>query len=142
MGSVNVDASLVSEGPLDNKKASKPGSSSRINTQTEISGTETGELNQSEETVPPSAETGDLNVWDQISEALDAKKEKVSQESGWGKTNKKLQVVDRTSFVKNAKMVQPSQGNRWRKNASRVQQLGEIVLRNRVQLVNHGPIKL
>ncbi|XP_075523911.1 coilin-like isoform X2 [Primulina tabacum] len=124
-GSVNVDASLVSEGPLDNKKASKPGSSSRINTQTEISGTETGELNQSEETVPPSAETGDLNVWDQISEALDAKKEKVSQESSWGKTNKKLQVVDRTSFVKNAKMVRPSQGNRWRKNASRVQQLGE-----------------
>ncbi|XP_073132679.1 LOW QUALITY PROTEIN: coilin [Henckelia pumila] len=123
-GPVNVDASLVREGPLDNKNASKPGSFSPINTQTEISITETGELNQSEETVPPSAETEDLNVWDQISEVLDAKKEELSKESSWGKSNKKLQLVERT-LVKNAKKMQPSQGNRGSKNASRVQPLVE-----------------
>ncbi|KZV17803.1 coilin [Dorcoceras hygrometricum] len=116
---VNVNSGLVSEGPLENTSASKPGSSSRINTQAVISitHTETKGLKQSEETVLPSAETGELNVWDQISEALDAKKEELSQDSSWGKNSKKLQLVERTGFVKNAKNVLPSQENRGRKNA-------------------------
>lgn len=38
-GPRDVDASSVSEGPLDDKNASKPGSSSFINTQTVISST-------------------------------------------------------------------------------------------------------
>ncbi|XP_075504738.1 coilin-like isoform X1 [Primulina tabacum] len=119
-GPGNVDASLASEGPLDNKNASKPVSSCHINTQTVISSAETRELNQSEETVPPTAKTGGLDVWDQITEALDAKKEELSQESSWGKNPKKLQLVERTSFVKNAKKVQPSQRNRWMKNVMTV----------------------
>ncbi|KAG8366017.1 hypothetical protein BUALT_Bualt17G0032400 [Buddleja alternifolia] len=72
--------------------------------------------------VPPYLENDGLNLWDQVSEALSAKKEQLSKENSWGKTPKKVQLSYENSWGKNAKKVQQSPSrNKWGKNTEKVQ---------------------
>ncbi|GFQ03280.1 coilin [Phtheirospermum japonicum] len=79
------------------------------------------------QTVVPSSETGGENIWDELGEALSAKKEQLSKENGWGpwaKTPKKVQHTPpppENSWGKNGKKVQPSPQSGWGKNAQKVQ---------------------
>ncbi|KAL0336065.1 UNVERIFIED_CONTAM: Coilin [Sesamum radiatum] len=78
---------------------------------------DTTELNQGKETQPPTS----VNIWDQISETLNAKKEELSKEKGWGTTPKKVQPSQENSWGKNAKKVQQSPQSGWVKSAQKVQ---------------------
>ncbi|KAL0364236.1 UNVERIFIED_CONTAM: Coilin [Sesamum angustifolium] len=78
---------------------------------------DTTELNQGKETQPPTS----VNIWDQISETLNAKKEELSKEKGWGTTPKKVQPSQENSWGKNSKKVQQSPQSGWVKSAQKVQ---------------------
>ncbi|KAL3649816.1 hypothetical protein CASFOL_006219 [Castilleja foliolosa] len=75
----------------------------------------------------PRSETGGENIWDELGEALSAKKEQLSKENGWGpwaKTPKKVQPTlppPEKSWCKNGKKVQPSPKSGSGKNAQKVQ---------------------
>ncbi|KAH6826670.1 hypothetical protein C2S53_002913 [Perilla frutescens var. hirtella] len=79
---------------------------------------ETPEPKQGKETQPLTAEVGG-SVWDQLSETLNAKKEQLSKQNGWGSTPPKKVVVvsQENSWGKNAKQLQASSpGSNWGKN--------------------------
>ncbi|KAI3467611.1 hypothetical protein Pfo_024274 [Paulownia fortunei] len=106
-GPGNEALSWVSEGSTGNENTPKtvlPGSNDK-------------------QTVVPCPEIGGVNIWDQVSEALNAKKEQLSNENGWGRTPlpKKVQLSQENSWGKNAKKVQPSPESSWGKNAEKVQ---------------------
>lgn len=60
-------------------------------------------------------------MWDQLSEALHAKKEQLSKENGWGSTPKKVVISCDNSWGKNAKKMQPSPGSNWGKKQQQSQ---------------------
>ncbi|KAL1550390.1 coilin-like isoform X2 [Salvia divinorum] len=72
------------------------------------------ESDQGKETQLPSGEIGG-GIWDQLSEALKAKKEQLSKENGWGSTPKKVELSHENSRGKNEKKVQASPGSNWDK---------------------------
>lgn len=63
-------------------------------------------------------ENGAVSIWDEVTEALNAKKEQLSK-NGWGITPKKVQPPQESGWGKNAKKVQPSSAQR--KNEPKVQ---------------------
>ncbi|KAG6429263.1 hypothetical protein SASPL_107308 [Salvia splendens] len=71
---------------------------------------DTQESDQGKEAQLPSGEIGG-GIWDQLSEALKAKKEQLSKENGWGSTPKKVVVSHENSRGKNEKKVQASPGS-------------------------------
>ncbi|KAK6160289.1 hypothetical protein DH2020_003670 [Rehmannia glutinosa] len=75
---------------------------------------DTIELSQDKEAQSRTSEIGGVNIWDELGEALNARKEQLSKENGWGKTPKKLQLTY-------AKKVQPSPASNGGKNAHKVQ---------------------
>ncbi|KAK4429761.1 Coilin [Sesamum alatum] len=131
----NEAVSQVSEGSVGNKNAPKallPCS----NDQQIVMPSDAAELNQGKETQPPTS----VDIWDLISETLNAKKEELSKGKGWGTTPKKVQPPQDNIWGKNAKKVKPSpesgwgkslvkvqtlQDNSWGKNAKRIQQSPE-----------------
>lgn len=60
-------------------------------------------------------------MWDQLSNALNAKKEQLSKENGWTSTPKKVVVSHENSWGKNGKKLRPSSspselaGSKWGK---------------------------
>ncbi|KAL8037805.1 hypothetical protein ABFX02_11G061700 [Erythranthe guttata] len=104
----NKSVSLVSEGSVPNEIAPETFLPSGSDKQT---------------VVVPSPETGGASIWDEFSEALNAKKEQLSKENGWGITPKKVQPSQDNGWGSNAKKVQPpSPGNNsWGKNVRKVQ---------------------
>ncbi|GMY26340.1 coilin isoform X2 [Fagus crenata] len=69
LDSAKVVVSVVNEDPVDNQIA--------------VSGF--GVSNNNKETPAPTRENGEVNVWDEISQALNTKKAQLSQEDGWSK---------------------------------------------------------
>ncbi|KAL3819295.1 hypothetical protein ACJIZ3_005200 [Penstemon smallii] len=112
---INGASSWVSEVPVGKENAPKTVSPSTNDEQTVISSSEFGELIQGKETQPSTAENGGADIWDQISEALSAKKEELSTNNNWGKSPKKVQVSQ------NAIIVRPPPANSWGKNTKKVQ---------------------
>ncbi|KAL6547423.1 hypothetical protein OROMI_023144 [Orobanche minor] len=75
----------------------------------QLSESSLGNENAAKETVlPGSPEAGGVDVWEQLGEALSAKKEQLSKESGWGQPPKKVQPSPRSVWGKNAQKVQSS----------------------------------
>ncbi|KAL0357850.1 UNVERIFIED_CONTAM: Coilin [Sesamum calycinum] len=107
----------VSEGSAGKKNAPKAVLPSSNDQQIDLPSPDTTELNQGKETQPPTS----VNIWDQISETLNAKKEELSKEKGWGTTPKKVQPSQENSWGKNAKKVQQSPQSGWVKSAQKVQ---------------------
>ncbi|KAL7116807.1 hypothetical protein ACP275_03G028700 [Erythranthe tilingii] len=107
-GQGNKSVGLASEGSVPNEIAPETFLPSSSDKQT---------------VVVPSSETGGASIWDEFSEALNAKKEQLSKENGWGITPKKVQPSQGNDWGSNAKKVQPpSPGNNsWGKNVRKVQ---------------------
>lgn len=67
-------------------------------------------------------------MWDQLSDALNAKKEQLSKENGWSSTPKKVVVSHENSWGKNEKKLRPSPspsesaGSKWGKNNTQKRQ--------------------
>ncbi|XP_057776809.1 coilin [Salvia miltiorrhiza] len=116
----NKTVACVNEASTSNVNALKtalPGSSGEP---TAEPSPDTQESDQGKEMQLPSGEIGG-SVWDQLSEALNAKKDQLSKENGWGSTPKKVVVSHENSWGKNAKKVQPSPGSNWEKNSQKPQ---------------------
>ncbi|KAG6422358.1 hypothetical protein SASPL_118926 [Salvia splendens] len=110
----NKDVTRVNEASTSNINALKtalPGSSGEPASEPSP---DTRESDHGKETQQPSGEIGG-SVWDQLSEALCAKKEQLSKENGWGSTPKKVVISSDNSWGKNAKKMQPSPGSNWGK---------------------------
>ncbi|KAG6426763.1 hypothetical protein SASPL_110997 [Salvia splendens] len=75
---------------------------------------DTQESDQGKERQLPNEEIGG-GIWDQLSEALKAKKEQLSKVNGWDSTPKKAVVSHENSWGKNEKKVQASPGSNWDK---------------------------
>ncbi|KAL7093795.1 hypothetical protein ACP275_11G061700 [Erythranthe tilingii] len=107
-GQGNKSVGLASEGSVPNEIAPETFLPSSSDKQT---------------VVVPSSETGGASIWEEFSEALNAKKEQLSKENGWGITPKKVQPSQDNDWGSNAKKVQPpSPGNNsWGKNVRKVQ---------------------
>ncbi|KAL0421466.1 UNVERIFIED_CONTAM: Coilin [Sesamum latifolium] len=109
----NEDVSQVTEGSTGNKNAPKAVLPSSNDQQIDTPSPDTTELNQGKETQPPTS----VNIWDQISETLNAKKEELLKEKGWSTTPKKVQPSQENNWGKNAKKVQQSPESGWWKSA-------------------------
>ncbi|XP_075660040.1 coilin isoform X3 [Castanea sativa] len=59
-----------------------------VDNQTAVSGF--GASNNNKETPAPTRENGEVNVWEEISQALDTKKAQLSQEDGWSREESSL----------------------------------------------------
>lgn len=59
-----------------------------VDNQTSVSGF--GASNNNKETPAPTRENGEVNVWEEISQALDTKKAQLSQEDGWSREESSL----------------------------------------------------
>ncbi|XP_047961098.1 coilin isoform X2 [Salvia hispanica] len=81
---------------------------------------DTQESDQGKETQQPSEEIGG-GIWDQLSEALKAKKEQLSKVNGWDSTPKKVVVSQENSRGKNEKKVQASPGSNLDKKPQMLQ---------------------
>ncbi|XP_011086676.1 coilin isoform X3 [Sesamum indicum] len=132
----NEALSQVSEGSAGNKNAPKAVLPSSNGQQIDIPSPDTTELNQGKETEPPSS----VNIWDQISETLNAKKEELSKEKGWGTTPKKVQPSQENSWGKNAKKVQQSPESGWGKSAQKVQPPQDNSWGKNVEKVQPSPV--
>ncbi|KAL1565221.1 coilin-like [Salvia divinorum] len=134
-GSLEIDFSALIDVRVLTNRGSKPGnkaitrvseaSTSNINAlKTALPGSsgeptaepspDTQESDHGKETQLPSGEIGG-SVWDQLSGALNAKREQLSKENGWGSTPKKVVTSHGNSWGKNAKKMQPSPGSNWGK---------------------------
>lgn len=115
----NEAVTRVSEASTDNENALKtalPGSSDKPTAEP------SSEPNQGKEAQPPIAEDIGGSIWDQLSESLNAKKEQLAKENGWGSTPKKVLVLrkqqpssPRTNYTKKA---QKPQDNSWGKQTT------------------------
>ncbi|CAA0833723.1 sphere organelles protein-related [Striga hermonthica] len=74
-------------------------------------------------TAEPSPENGGVDIWEQLGQALSAKKEQLSSENRWGKTPKKVQPPPENGWGTNAKKVQVSspRSGCWGKKARKLQ---------------------
>lgn len=131
-GSLEIDFSSLIDVRIFNNGRSEPGNDS-LNSMTEAPAGEATVLpdkstpvstptqdatrsNQGKETDSPTAENVGVNIWDQLSETLNAKKEQLSKENGWGSTPlKKLQEKKPYPGGKWAQRAQPPQQNRSNK---------------------------
>ncbi|KAL6562696.1 hypothetical protein OROGR_003703 [Orobanche gracilis] len=120
-GSLEIDFSLLMDVRIINNGNSRPMNEAI----SQLSESSFGNENAAKETVLPGSpfvsicwhdskvskfvvEAGGVDVWEQLGEALSAKKEQLSKESGWGQPPKKVQPSPRSVWGKNAQKVQPS----------------------------------
>ncbi|XP_042057236.1 coilin-like [Salvia splendens] len=101
----------VSTSNMNALKTALPGSSGEP---TSEPSPDTRESDHGKETQQPSGEISG-SVWDQLSEALYAKKEQLFKENGWGSNPKKVVISSDNSWGKNANKMQPSPGSNWGK---------------------------
>ncbi|KAM4109690.1 hypothetical protein ACJW30_03G139100 [Castanea mollissima] len=84
-----VDVRIVKPGNFNSGKAVvSEVNEVPVDNQTAVSGF--GASNNNKETPAPTRENGEVNVWEEISQALDTKKAQLSQEDGWSREESSL----------------------------------------------------
>ncbi|XP_050276460.1 coilin isoform X5 [Quercus robur] len=84
-----VDVRIVKHGNFNSGKAvMSEVNEVPVDNQTSVSGF--GASNNNKETPAPTRENGEVNVWEEISQALDTKKAQLSQEDGWSREESSL----------------------------------------------------
>ncbi|KAK7815660.1 coilin [Quercus suber] len=84
-----VDVRIVKHGNFNSGKAvASEVNEVSVDNQTAVSGF--GASNNNRETPAPTKENGEVNVWEEISQALDTKKAQLSQEDGWSREESSL----------------------------------------------------